>query len=255
MIERRRLLLMRHGAVEYFDAQGQAVPPDAVPLTAAGVAQARAMGQALAAHGVRVDRVVTSGLTRTRMTAREVLAGLGSRLQPQEEPALQEIRPGRLADIPPAHLRAAFLGAFEGPVQRSVTFLGGETIGALLDRVMPALRALLAADGWDTLLLVLHGGVNRAILSWFLTGEEVFLGGLAQDPGCLNVIDVGPTPATSVVRVVNFCALDPLLTTTRLSTMEHLLHQYLQLRALRHAAGNRPDAGGDQDPSDERSDH
>jgi probable phosphoglycerate mutase len=97
--------------------------------------------------------------------------------------------------------------------------------------------------------------VNRAILSWFLTGEEVFLGGLAQDPGCLNVIDVGPTPAKSVVRVVNFCALDPLLTTTRLSTMEHLLHQYLQLRALRHAAGTRPDAGGDQDPSDERSDH
>jgi hypothetical protein len=44
MIERRRLLLMRHGAVEYFDAEGRPHPPDAVPLTPTGVEQARAMG-------------------------------------------------------------------------------------------------------------------------------------------------------------------------------------------------------------------
>jgi broad specificity phosphatase PhoE len=241
VIERRRILLMRHGAVEYFDAQGRAYPPDAVPLTPAGIAQARAMGRALAAHQVRVDRVIISGLLRTQMTAHEVLAGLGTSAPVEEHPALQEIRPGRLADIPPARLREAFIGAFqsphEGPVPREVQFLNGETIGALLDRVLPALRGVLASTGWDTTLMVLHGGVNRAILSWFLTGQEVFLGGLAQDPAGLNIIDVGPTPATSVVRVVNFCALDPLQTATRLSTMEHLLHQYLQLRELRRAAG------------------
>jgi broad specificity phosphatase PhoE len=261
MIERRRILLMRHGAVEYFDAQGRAYPPDAVPLTPAGIEQARAMGAALAAHQVRVDRVIISGLLRTQMTAREVLAGLASGVQvdevqvdevqvdevqvdqvPVEEvPALQEIRPGRLADIPPAQLRDAFIGAFEGPVPRDVPFLNGETIGALLDRVLPAMRALLATSGWDTTLMVLHGGVNRAILSWFLTGQNIFLGGLAQDPGCLNIIDVGPTPAASVVRVVNFCVLDPLQTATRLSTMEHLLHQYLQLRELRNAAEGEED--------------
>lgn len=244
MIERRRILLMRHGAVEYFDAQGRAYPPDAVPLTPAGIAQARAMGAALAAHQVRVDRVIISGLLRTQMTAHEVLAGLGSSATVEEEPALQEIRPGRLADIPPAQLRDAFIGVFEGPVPRKVQFLNGETIGALLDRVLPALRGVLASTGWDTTLMVLHGGVNRALLSWFLTGEEVFLGGLAQDPGCLNIIDVGPTAATSVVRVVNFCALDPLQTATRLSTMEHLLHQYLQLRELRRAAGDEADQDG-----------
>jgi broad specificity phosphatase PhoE len=251
MIERRRILLMRHGAVEYFDAQGRAYPSDAVPLTPAGIEQARAMGAALAAHQVRVDRVIISGLLRTQMTAREVLAGLAIGVQvdevqvdqvPVEEvPALQEIRPGRLADIPPAQLRDAFIGAFEGPVPHDVPFLNGETIGALLDRVLPALRTLLATSGWDTTLMVLHGGVNRAILSWFLTGQNVFLGGLAQDPGCLNIIDVGPTPATSVVRVVNFCVLDPLQTATRLSTMEHLLHQYLQLRELRNAAEGEED--------------
>jgi probable phosphoglycerate mutase len=233
MIERRRLLLLRHGAVDYFDPQGRPYPPDEVPLTPQGLAQARAMGEALAAGGIRIDRALTSGLVRTRQTAQGVLEA--ARLSPPLEhwPALQEIRGGRLAAIRDDDLRDAFIAAFEGPVSRETRFLGGETIGGLIDRVLPAVRRLLADDGWDTALVVAHGGVNRAILSWFLTGRHEFLGGLAQDAGCLNVIDIGATPATSVVRVVNFCPLDALRTDTRLSTMEELLQKYLRLRARR----------------------
>ncbi len=228
-VERRRLLLMRHGSVDYFDAEGRPYPPDDVPLTAQGVAQARAMGEAL--RGISIDRVVTSGLRRTRETAQHVLAA--ARVDPPVEhwPDLQEIRGGRLSAIRDDELRDAFLAAFEGAVPRATRFLGGETIGDLLDRALPALQRLLADDAWDTVLLVAHGGVNRAVLSWFLTGQHAFLGGLAQDAGCLNVIDVGPTPAKSVVRVVNFCAIDTLRMGTRLSTMEELLQKYLKTRA------------------------
>ncbi|HQR22071.1 MAG TPA: histidine phosphatase family protein [Burkholderiaceae bacterium] len=237
MIERRRLLLMRHGAVDYFDRDGRPYAPDAVPLTPDGIDQARAMGAALAAAGVRIDRAVTSGLTRTRQTAENVLAAAGTAPPIEHWPELQEIRGGHLPSIPDAELRAAFIGAFEGPVPRETRFLQGETIGALLDRTLPALQRLLAAKDWDTALMVLHGGVNRGLLSWFLTGEAVFLGGLAQDTGCLNIIDVGNGPATSVVRVVNFCPIDTLQTTTRLSTMEHLLEKYLRLRERRGDLG------------------
>ena len=235
MIERRRLLLMRHGAVDYFDAQGRPYPPDDVPLTPQGVTQARAIGEALAASGVTIDRALTSGLVRTRETAQHVLEA--ARLSPPLEhwPELQEIRGGRLSAIRDDDLRDAFIAAFEGPVPREKRFLGGETVGELIDRVLPAVRRLLADDGWDTALLVAHGGVNRAVLSWFLTGRHEFLGGLAQDAGCLNVIDVGATPATSVVRVVNFCPLNTLRTETRLSTMEELLQKYLKLRARSEA--------------------
>jgi probable phosphoglycerate mutase len=235
MIERRRLLLMRHGAVDYFDAQGRPYPPDDVPLTAQGVTQARAIGEALAASGIAIDRALTSGLVRTRETAQHVLEA--ARLSPPLEhwPDLQEIRGGRLSAIRDDDLRDAFIAAFEGPVPRDTRFLGGEAIGELIDRVLPALRRLLADDGWDTALLVAHGGVNRAVLSWFLTGRHEFLGGLAQDAGCLNVIDVGATPATSVVRVVNFCPLNTLRTETRLSTMEELLQKYLKLRTRSEA--------------------
>lgn len=231
--ERRRLLLMRHGAVEYFDARGHPYPPDDVPLTAAGVDQAQAMGTALAAAGVRIDRAVTSGLLRTRQTAQHVLAAAPTAVPVEHWPQLAEIRPGQLASIPVEQLGAAFVGAFAGPVARDTRFLQGESIGSLLDRTVPALQQLLAADDWDTALLVLHGGVNRGLLSWFLTGEAVFLGGLEQSTGCLNIIDVGDTPADSVVRVVNFCPIEPLQTATRLSTMEHLLQKYLSLRAAR----------------------
>jgi len=235
MIERRRLLLMRHGAVDYFDAQGRPYPPDDVPLTAQGVTQARAIGEALAAGGIAIDRALTSGLVRTRETAQHVLEA--ARLSPPLEhwPELQEIRGGRLSAIRDDDLRDAFIAAFEGPVPREKRFLGGETVGELIDRVLPAVRRLLADDGWDTALLVAHGGVNRAVLSWFLTGRHEFLGGLAQDAGCLNVIDVGATPAASVVRVVNFCPLNTLRTETRLSTMEELLQKYLKLRARSEA--------------------
>ena len=230
MIARRRLLLMRHGAVEYFDEQGRPHPPDEVPLTAQGVAQAQAIGEALAASGVAIDRALTSGLVRTRQTAQHVLEAAGLSPPLEHWPDLQEIRGGRLSAMRDDELRDAFIAAFEGPVPREQRFLGGETIGELTDRVLPELQRLLADDRWDTALLVAHGGVNRAVLSWFLTGRHEFLGGLAQDAGCLNVIDVGASPATSVVRVVNFCPLNTLRTETRLSTMEELLQKYLKLR-------------------------
>jgi probable phosphoglycerate mutase len=232
-VERRRLLLMRHGAVEYFDADGRPLGSDDVPLTERGIEQARAVGATLAASGIAIDRAITSGLPRTRDTATNVLSAAGLSPPVEHWPDLQEIRGGRLAAIRDEELRSAFLAAFEGPVPRDTRFLGGETIGQLIDRAVPALKRLLATDDWDTVLMVCHGGVNRALLSWFLTGHDGFLGGLAQDPGCLNVVDVGPTPATSVVRVVNYCPLDTMQTGTRLSTMEHLLAQYLRLRGQR----------------------
>ena len=227
---RRRLLLMRHGAVEYFDERGQPYRADAVPLTAAGIAQARAVGSALHDQRVPIDRAVSSGLVRTDTTLAEVLDAGSYALGVTTEPGFQEIRGGRLSTIPEAQLRAAFLAAFEGPVPEATRFLEGESIAELLDRVLPALAHLLADPDWDTALLVAHGGVNRAILSWFLTGTRSFLGGLAQDPGCLNIIDVGPTAARSVVRVVNFCPPDPLRGGTRQSTMEELLSKYLKSR-------------------------
>jgi broad specificity phosphatase PhoE len=234
---RRRIYLMRHGAVKYFDEAGRSVAnPDTVPLTEQGVLQAKAAGAAFAKAGIYFDRVVCSDLLRTHQTAGHVLdalkhAGLRT-VTPQHILALQELKGGRLADIPAGHERQAFLGAFDGVVHEEAQFLGGETIGQLLDRVLPQIDALRADKSWDVCLLVLHGGVNRAVLSYLLTGQRTFLGGIAQATACINAIDVGDEQEDTVLRLMNYSPTDVLQVSTRKTTMEHLLDQFLRLKAL-----------------------
>jgi len=240
-VSRRRIYLMRHAAVAYFD-NGRPLRPAEVPLTEEGIEQARAAGAALAS--VRFDRVLTSGLPRTVETARIVAPGT----EPEAWPELRELEGGRLGDIPEDELERTFVRAFHGVVPEDARFLGGETIGSLFDRVLPALDVLLRDDDWDVVLAVLHGGVNRAILSHALTGERTFLGGFEQAPGCINVLDVGQDVRASparpsatagrdadggpaaganwIVRAVNVAPYDPVHLRGRTTTMEELWSQF-----------------------------
>ena len=88
---RRRVYLFRHAETSYVDREGNAVP-DArlVPLTARGCEQATEMGRWL--RGIPFDRVVCSGLLRTRETAERLLAGRN--IVVEERGELEEIRPG-----------------------------------------------------------------------------------------------------------------------------------------------------------------
>ena len=214
---RRRLYLMRHGEVAYFDERGRPLPPDDVSLTDEGRAQAAAAAELL--EPVVFDRVIASGLPRTMETARIVAPDR----EPEAWPELQELKGDRLSSMPPDRLEEAFVHAFRGVVPLDRRFLGGETIGSLFDRVLPALERLLADERWDTLLAVLHGGVNRAVLSYALTGERLFLGHFEQAPGCVNVLDVGED---WIVRAVNVAPTDLAHASTRLTTMERLWRQY-----------------------------
>jgi broad specificity phosphatase PhoE len=208
---RRRLYLMRHGAVAYFSADGTPVQPDEVALTDEGRAQAAAARELLAE--VEFDRVLTSGLPRTVETARIVAPDA----EHEAWPELQELRGDRLSSIPADRLESEFVHAFRGVVPNEKRFLGGEAIGELFDRVLPTLDRLLADESWDTVLAVLHGAVNRAILSYALTGERMFLGHFEQAAGCVNVLDIGDE---WIVRAVNVAPLDLLHASTRLTTME-----------------------------------
>lgn len=229
--KRRRIYLMRHGDVTYFDDTGRPIHPETVPLNERGCAEASAAGRAFAEQALTFDRVIVSGLPRTIETARRVLAETGQRAELEVEPMWEEIRGGKLGTIPAVNLEAAFLGAFDGIVPESTQFLGGETIGALFDRVLPALHELREDTAWDTVLLVLHGGVNRAILSHAITaGGRTFFGHLAQATGCINALDVGDEPRDWVVRTVNYSASAPLHRDTRSTTMEKLYAQFLQTR-------------------------
>jgi broad specificity phosphatase PhoE len=211
---------MRHGAVSYFDPDGKPLPPDDVALNEEGRRQAGAAAEVL--EGAVFDRVLASDLPRTVETARIV----APECPVEQWPELRELRGGHLGSIPEAELEATFVHAFRGVVANDATFLHGESIGELWDRVLPALDRLLA-DDWDTALAVLHGGVNRAILSWALTGERTFLGAFEQAAGCINVLDIGDE---WIVRAVNVSPLDLIHAASRLTQMEQYWREFLPYR-------------------------
>jgi len=211
---RRRLYLMRHADVSYVDAAGVPVEPATVPLTPRGLEQAAAAREALA--GVELDLVVASDLPRTAETARIVAPGH----EVERWPDFAEWRGGRLDAIPPEELEQAFVGALRVTDEGS-RFLGGESLGEALDRVHPALERLVARE-WETALAVFHGGVNRIVVSYALSGDRTYFGTFEQAPACINVLDLDDDGW--IVRTVNYIPYDP-LHPGRETTMEHLWTQ------------------------------
>jgi broad specificity phosphatase PhoE len=217
---RRRIYLMRHAQVRYFRGEHH----HDVLLTEAGRTQSAAAADAL--REVSFDRVITSGLPRTLETARAIAPDA----KLEENPALREIESGELRGVAPEVVQEMMTAAFRGIVPLDTRFLGGETIGELLDRVVPEIDALLEDETWDIVLLVLHGAVNRAILSRALTGERIFLGAFEQAPACINVLDVDGD-GSFIIRAVGYTPYDPAhVRAARQTTMEQLWQEYLDAR-------------------------
>ena len=212
---------MRHAEVSYFRPDGSPVDPAAVPLNEDGITQAHAVAEAF--REIELDCVITSGLPRTLETARIVAPGA----EPESWPELREIQGGRLSEIPADALEREFVHAFRGVIPNDARFLRGESIGELFDRVLPAVERLVAGDSWHTALAVCHGGVNRAILSYALTGERMFLGHFEQAPGCVNVLDLGDG-GEWIVRAVNVAPYDLLHQAHRQTTMERYWQEWLE---------------------------
>ncbi len=228
---RRRIFLMRHGDVTYFDDSGRSINPENVPLNERGREEARAAGREFAAQAVRFDKVIVSGLPRTIETAQRVLEQTGQAIDIDIWPEWQEIRGGRLGGLPAADVERSFLSVFDGIVAEDTRFLGGETIGELLDRVIPPFQRLRDDPSWDTALLVLHGGVNRALLSHAITGGgRTFFGHLSQTTGCINALDVGERAGDWVIRALNHSPPSPLHAGVRNTTMELLYAQFVRFR-------------------------
>jgi probable phosphoglycerate mutase len=222
---RRRIYLMRHAEAAYFSSTGD---PAAVALTELGLEQARAAGRAL--RTVRFDRIVTSGLPRTIRTAElvaEQLARPPADAVLHHDADLQELRPGDLDGVSDEDLEDSFMATWRALPPPDAAFLGGETVGSLVERVGHAMGRIQADDGWDTLLIVAHGGTNRAILSAALAGPGAFFGQLEQSAACLNILDAG---ADFVVRAVNVVAYDLVHDGPRTTTLERLLEQYRDYR-------------------------
>jgi probable phosphoglycerate mutase len=199
---------MRHAEVSYIGERD----PEVGRLTERGLEQAAAAHRAL--DDVAFDVVVTSSLPRTVETATVVAPDR----EPEQWPEFAEWRGGRLDGLPVEELEQLFVGALHVRDEEE-RFLGGESLGEAIDRVLPAFERLLDQE-WDTALAVFHGGINRILLSHALAGRRAYFGNFEQAPACINVLDLG-ADGHWIVRTVNYIPYDP-LHPARTTTMEHL---------------------------------
>ncbi|MEU6819525.1 histidine phosphatase family protein [Streptomyces atriruber] len=154
-------VLVRHGETVWHDGNRYAGRTD-VELTPRGLRQAAALGEWAA--GERIDAVVSSPLSRARLTARPAAEALG--LAPYIEERLLEVDFGRGEGLTRDEMRERFpeeLAAFlRDPVAHHLP--GGEDPRAAAERASAALSDLADAHPEGRVLVVAHSTLVRLVL-------------------------------------------------------------------------------------------
>jgi alpha-ribazole phosphatase len=184
--QRQRLYLIRHGEVQGA-SDSKLIGRTDTPLSARGREQSRELAEALACE--QLAAIYSSDLERARNTAGIIAERSG--LKVKENSAWREIDMGQWEGLTMARIydetTELVTQLFEDPL--SFHYPGGESFAAFMTRVQDALRALLSANEKWPIALVTHGGVCRVIIGAALGMPPCNWLRLAQDYGCLNVID------------------------------------------------------------------
>ncbi|MEQ8184034.1 histidine phosphatase family protein [Marinobacter salarius] len=228
---RRRLYLVRHGHVNYFDAAGHPLDPRSVPLSADGEAQVQALNSIL--HGVTFDRAISSDYPRAIQTLEMVLSGGSDSCTTESTAALREIRAGRLSQMPPESYDAEVAGALHWSQKPEAEFLRGERWDDFGARVLEWFGALLADPSWQSAFIASHDAVNRVLISSLMSGDMSSLPFLEQDHACLNIVDVdrpnADGSAKAYLRLLNHTPYNPIKCGERSTVMERIAQSMLSM--------------------------
>ncbi len=182
-----RIILVRHGHTEWNRVERFRGRAD-VPLDETGVQQAEAAGRRVAAEWTPAA-VYSSPLSRAVRTAETIARHFN--LPVEVSAALVDIDYGEWQGLTPDEVRARWPGELASWYDRpqAVHIPGGETLEALRARGLAAVRALAERHAGQTIVLVAHTAINRAILLGVLgLGSERFWH-LHQDTCAINVFE------------------------------------------------------------------
>lgn len=130
-----------------------------VPLTEAGIAQARQTGRFL--QSIRFDRILVSDLLRAVQTARTVFPGRVF----ESDPRLREISVGTLAGRSTSECQATLGKSYvQNRTAQDFTSYGGENLDQLLRRVAEFMESLQGAPSDARIAAVCHAGTAFAML-------------------------------------------------------------------------------------------
>ncbi len=164
------LVLLRHATTPATGRRLGGWTPG-VHLDAAGRDQAEAAARRLAS--MQVAAVYASPLERTRETAAAVARAHGLRVR--IERGIGEVDYGEWTDRPLAQLRRLKLWRTIQQAPSRVTFPGGESIRAAQQRAVEATERIAAAHPGETVVLVSHADIIKAVLAHHLgMGLDLF---------------------------------------------------------------------------------
>lgn len=183
-----RILLTRHGHVDGIRParfRGRAE----LPLTARGLEQADALAKRIAGHW-QPSAVYTSAMQRCIVTGGRVAEMCGIPASVHE--GLGDIDYGawqmRTHEEVEREVPDAYRLWRQSP--HLLRFPGGESLQDVVARTADALRLVMAEHGSETVVLVGHDSVNRALLLQLLDQPLSAYWKLAQDPCGLSEIEI-----------------------------------------------------------------
>jgi probable phosphoglycerate mutase len=183
-----KILLIRHGNVEGIKPErfrGRA-PLD---LTARGRTEAQAVARRVAGAW-RPIKIYTSPMGRCVETGAAIAKACGAPTEVCDD--LTDIDYGawqfKTFEEAKGQNPALFAAWFATP--HLIRFPGGESLQDLVARAANALRFVLTRHPGDTVVLVGHDSVNRALLMQLIDQPLSAYWRIAQSPCCLNEIDI-----------------------------------------------------------------
>lgn len=188
-----RVLLCRHGETDWNRERRYQGQQD-TPLNDRGREQSRLLGKTLS--NININAVYSSPLQRSMETARIVLAERAAAGRPPVElrpdPAMKEISHGvgegkLTTDVERDHPQV-YRNWIEAP--HTVRWPDGESLEDVAARAVPALERIIRQNQNRTVLIVAHGGVNKALLLRVLGAPLSRFWTFRQDSACLNIADV-----------------------------------------------------------------
>ena len=202
-----RIVLVRHGHVDWIAPErfrGRAE----LPLSSLGRRQAQAAAGYIAATW-KPDAVYTSPLGRCRETGAAIEAPF--RLEPQPIDGLCDIDYGEWQGLTPDQAKECWPNEselwFRAP--HIAALPGGETLAAVLSRVIAALRDILQHHPDQTVVMVGHDSVNRVLFLFTLDLPLSRYWHLRQDPCGINelILDNGSFVVGSINQTQHLSGL------------------------------------------------
>lgn len=161
------IFLLRHGKPAFPDARSYIYGHTDYPLSDAGVAQAKKIGEAMA--GICIERIISSDLTRAVQTA-DIVAGMQSAAPPfvEKRRDLREIDMGEWDGMTKDDIADEYVDLFRvrGGDLANVAAPGGETFVELRGRALSALEDIVETSaGLGKIMVVAHGGLFWSMVS------------------------------------------------------------------------------------------